>query len=403
MASAIQELAMLSRLAEIISMGGDSKETHTAVLKNVVDIVQGNFGFIYLVDKRARTISLSSQYFPDANPLPESAFKAALEENSNWPVQRAIMSGKGMIIDDIREDHALMENFAHSNVVRQSISAICAPFRMANKIIGAICISAPQERMFRREDRLMLEAVGGILGMTLHNASLIEDTRNSKEQLSRALQFLDNIRRRPIRSEGMHKKRSVLLAADPAIFRSWLHLILEQEEDLVVVGETGLGKEAISIARNCRPDLIIMDMTLPDSNGITVTAEIKKRYPEIRVVALTTYEEEEYLVSFREAGGAAHVRRSQADRELIRKIRTLFPAPKTGVDKPTPSRPPSVLSKRELDVLEQTIHGFSSREIGQMLNLSARTVETYRERIMAKLTLNHKSELIAYALRHKLF
>ncbi|AEF85997.1 ExpA [Treponema primitia ZAS-2] len=206
----------------------------------------------------------------------------------------------------------------------------------------------------------------------------------------------------------MDKKISVLLVDDHGIVRSGLRLILEQEKDMVVVGETGLGRDAIGIAKKCRPDLIIMDIALPDISGIETTREIKKRYPDICVIALTMYEEEEYLVSFREAGGSAHIGKSSADRELVQVIRTLFPAPGAEdiaghlTGNPV-TKPPSVLSKRELEVLERTIHGFTSRETGQELNLSTRTVETYRERIMAKLNLSHKSELIEYALKHKIF
>ncbi|WP_041610997.1 GAF domain-containing sensor histidine kinase [Treponema primitia] len=228
-----QELAMLSHLAEMVSLGGDSKETNSIVLKKVVDLMKGNFGYIYLVDKGERTISLASEYFPHAKPLPESATNVVLDEKINRPVHQVILTGKGMIIDNIWEDHALMESLAaYADTIKQFGSSVLAPLRMVNKNIGVICVSAPKERMFHREDILMLEAVGCILGVALYNTGLIDDLRRSKEHLSGALRSLDHIRE----TERKRVSRELHDGAGQALTSMLLQLkALQEESDVEVI------------------------------------------------------------------------------------------------------------------------------------------------------------------------
>lgn len=206
----------------------------------------------------------------------------------------------------------------------------------------------------------------------------------------------------------------VLIVDDHAVVRSGLRLLLEKESDIHVVGEAEDGARAVRQALDLRPDVVLMDITLPDFDGVEVTRRIRAAWAEARVLALTMHSEETHLVPFIEAGGMGYVRKSAADRDLVTAIRTVargesFLQPE-GVQaivqerRSAKSGPPApdVLSERERQVLELTARGFTSREIGERLSLSSRTVETYRERIMEKLGLEHRSQLVEYALRHRL-
>ncbi len=157
-----------------------------------------------------------------------------------------------------------------------------------------------------------------------------------------------------------------------------------------------------------------MDITLPDIDGIEATRQICATWPEARVLALTMHSEDVYLVPFLEAGGAGYVRKSAADRDVLDAIKTIMSGetfigtgglealihqhrPPSGGTLPPG---PEVLSDRERLVLTLTVRGFTSREIGEQLNISPHTVDTYRTRVMEKLGLLNRHELVEYALRH---
>jgi len=203
----------------------------------------------------------------------------------------------------------------------------------------------------------------------------------------------------------------VLLVDDHAIVRSGLRLLLEKEKDIAVVGEADSGARAVEQALTLHPDVIVMDITLPDLDGIETTRRIRAEFPDACVLALTMHGEETYLVPFLQAGGMGYVRKSSGDRDLVEAIRRVargesFLQPE-GVEtivrkQRTRELGPEILSERERQVLVLTAKGHTSREIGDQLALSPRTVETYRERIMQKLGLGHRSELVEYALRHNL-
>lgn len=208
----------------------------------------------------------------------------------------------------------------------------------------------------------------------------------------------------------------VLLIDDHAVVRSGLRLLLEKEPGLAVAGEAGDGATAVQMALELRPDVMLMDITLPDLDGVEATRRICATWPEARILALTMHDESTYLTLFLEAGGAGYVRKSAADRDVVAAIRAVargefflrpegvqviarqHHAAKTVLADPGPES----LSERERQVLELTARGFTSAEIGEQLSLSPRTVETYRERIREKLGLEHRSQLVEYALRHRL-
>lgn len=203
----------------------------------------------------------------------------------------------------------------------------------------------------------------------------------------------------------------ILLVDDHPVVRSGLRLLLEKERDLAVIGEAENGARAVEQALTLHPDVIVMDITLPDFDGIEATRRICGKMLDARVLALTMHGEETYLVPFLQAGGMGYVRKSSSDRDLVEAIRRVahgesFLQPE-GVEaivrKQHAHEPgPELLSERERQVLALIARGHTSREIGVQLALSPRTVETYRERIMQKLRLGHRSELVEYALRHNI-
>jgi DNA-binding NarL/FixJ family response regulator len=211
----------------------------------------------------------------------------------------------------------------------------------------------------------------------------------------------------------MPQKIRIVLADDHAVLRSGLRALLDAEKEFEVVGEAGTGEEAVERARLSRPDVVVMDLSMPGMGGLEATRQIAALNIGARVLVLTVHAEEEYLLPVLEAGGSGYVRKTSADEDLIEAIHTvarnevfLYPsaaklllqgyrtAEASGEDDPTEQ-----LSDREREVLAFTAEGFSSSEIGKKLFLSPKTVDTYRARIMQKLGLTHRSELVRFALR----
>ncbi len=206
----------------------------------------------------------------------------------------------------------------------------------------------------------------------------------------------------------------VVLADDHTIFRAGLRALLELEPDVEVVGEAATGDEAVEKARTLKPDVMIMDLSMPDTNGLEATRRIAALELGVHVLVLTVHAEEEYLVPVVDAGASGYVTKASADRDLVEAIRTVARG-----EVYLPSRATTLLlqqyrkaeeddgdggglralSSREREVLALTAEGFSSSEIGEKLFISPKTVDTYRSRIMQKLGLNHRSELVRFALR----
>ncbi len=203
----------------------------------------------------------------------------------------------------------------------------------------------------------------------------------------------------------------ILLADDHALFRSGLRALLETEEDFEVVGEAGSGAEAVQRALELRPDIVLMDLAMPEMNGLEATRRISALDIGVHVLVLTVHAEEEYLVPVVESGGSGYLTKASADRDLVDALRTVargevyLPAQATTLllrqVRQADANGPSLaeLSPREREVLALTAEGFSSSEIGKRLFISPKTVDTYRSRIMEKLGLNHRSELVRFALK----
>jgi two-component system response regulator NreC len=205
----------------------------------------------------------------------------------------------------------------------------------------------------------------------------------------------------------------ILLVEDHTIVRSSLGMLLESH-GAQIVGEAEDGKNAVSKALELHPDVILMDITLPDIDGIEATRQICEAWPDAKILALTMHSEDAYLVPFLEAGGVGYVRKSAADRDVFNAIKTVIKGETfigaSGLEallrqhKPASTQKlppgPEVLSDRERFVLEQTARGYTSREIGDQLSISPHTVDTSRTRVMVKLGIASRHELVEYALQH---
>ena len=209
------------------------------------------------------------------------------------------------------------------------------------------------------------------------------------------------------------KTISVLLADDHGIVRAGLRALLDAQQDIDVVGEVSTGDEAVALAEELEPDIIIMDISMP-GGGLEATRKIAKLELSTRILILTIHAEERYLLPVLEAGGSGYVRKASLHTDLIDAIRTVYrgevflePAATRMLLQGYLDRandgieldPGKLLSEREREVLKLTAEGFTAQEIGDQLFLSPKTVETYRHRIMHKLGFSHRSELVRYALR----
>lgn len=204
----------------------------------------------------------------------------------------------------------------------------------------------------------------------------------------------------------------VLLVDDHAVLRAGLHALLDAEEDIVVVGEASTGEEGIEKAKLLKPDVVVMDLSMPGIGGLEAMKQINVLNIGTRTLILTMHAEEEYLLAVLEAGGSGYVRKTSADHDLTTAIRAvakdevfLYPSAAKlllqGYRVKRESQQPDPLEKltqRERDVLTYTVEGFSSSEIGEKLFISPKTVDTYRSRVMEKLGLTHRSELVRFAL-----
>jgi DNA-binding NarL/FixJ family response regulator len=204
----------------------------------------------------------------------------------------------------------------------------------------------------------------------------------------------------------------ILLADDHPVLRSGLEALLSLEEGLQVVGQASTGEEAVEKTRLLRPDVVVMDLAMPGIGGLEATKQIVALALGAKVLVLTSQTEEEFLLQVLEAGGSGFVRKTSADADLVNAIRTvardevfLYPSATRlllrtykEAREPHAAGPLEKLSEREREVLTLTAEGYSSAEIGKKLFLSPKTVDTYRARMMQKLGLSHRAELVRLAL-----
>jgi two-component system, NarL family, response regulator NreC len=205
----------------------------------------------------------------------------------------------------------------------------------------------------------------------------------------------------------------LLIVDDHAVVRSGLRMLLENERDAEIVGEAASASEAIEAAMRLKPDVILMDIGLPDLSGIDATREIKKRVSDVSIVALTIHEDEEYFFKMLEAGASGYVPKRAAPEELLTAIRAaaagqvyLYPSlakllVRDFLDggRASEEQARSDLTDREQEVLTYLAEGASNEEIAASLVISPKTVARHRENIMRKLNLHSRAELVRYAIR----
>jgi len=209
------------------------------------------------------------------------------------------------------------------------------------------------------------------------------------------------------------KKLHVLLADDHKVVRDGLRLLIDGQLDMRVVGEAGNGKEALQQARALKPDVVVMDLSMPELNGLQATERLRAELPKVKVVALTLHEDPSYLLQLCKAGAVGYVLKRSAGDDLIKAIRGVADGSlcfdPTVASKALTSRAGESLGKaglrhadlseREKEVLILLAWGYTNKEIAGDLNLSTKTVETYRLRINEKLHFRSRVEIVQYALR----
>jgi DNA-binding NarL/FixJ family response regulator len=205
---------------------------------------------------------------------------------------------------------------------------------------------------------------------------------------------------------------SVLLADDHQLMRQGLRSMLDEQENLRVVAEADEGRTAVRLAKELRPDLVIMDVTMPDLNGIDATRQIRSENPRVKVIALSMHAERQFVMEMLGAGASGYLPKDCPFDELLAAISAVmrgdtFLSPKvTGLlvkevvgGVPEAGAFCGTLSPREREVLQLVAEGKSSKEIALMLHLSSKTVEGHRRQIMDKLKLYSVAELTRYAIR----
>ncbi|MFD1661739.1 response regulator [Streptomyces caeni] len=205
----------------------------------------------------------------------------------------------------------------------------------------------------------------------------------------------------------------ILLADDHALVRRGVRLILESEPDFTVVAEAGDGADAIAQARTHRPDLAILDVAMPRMTGLQAARELAQTQPDLRILMLTMYDNEQYFFQALKAGACGYVLKSVADQDLVAACRAamrgepfLYPGAVTALIRNYLERvrsgeeaPDSVLTPREEEILKLIAEGHSSKEIAETLFISFKTVQRHRANMLQKLGLHDRLELTRYAIR----
>ena len=206
------------------------------------------------------------------------------------------------------------------------------------------------------------------------------------------------------------QKIRVLIADDHALMREGIRALLGVNEDMEVIGEASTGKEAIEKTRELKPDIVVMDLAMPEMDGIEATRLILKKNPDTRVLVLTQHDKKEYILAAIKAGAAGYVPKRAVGNELVSAIRTiyggnsaLYPSAAMALIEDYRQRgdgePFDRLTARERQILKLIAEGRTSQGIADSLGISLKTVLGHRSKIMEKLGIHNRSELIKFALR----
>lgn len=201
----------------------------------------------------------------------------------------------------------------------------------------------------------------------------------------------------------------ILLADDHGVLRAGLRALLNAEPDFTVVGEAENGRQAIALAHELQPDVLLLDVSMPEPGGIEVTRQVRQHCPDTRVLILTVHEDESLLQEAIQAGAAGYIIKRAVEAELINAVRAIWrgdlyvhPAMTRALLKgirpsATADTPVEPLTPREKEVLTHIAQGYTNQQIGERLQISVRTVESHRANLTGKLGLKSRVELVRYA------
>ena len=208
------------------------------------------------------------------------------------------------------------------------------------------------------------------------------------------------------------KRIRILLADDHAVVRQGFKMILDAQADMEIVGEAGNGRQAVELAEQLRPDVVVMDVSMPELNGIEATRRLASSVPRARVVALSMHKDSVYVREILRAGARGYLLKDSGAADLVAAIRAvasgesyLSPAVSNAVlddYRRHATNPIDLLTSREREVLQLLAEGKTNKEIAGVLNLSVYTVEAHRGRILEKLNLHSIGELVRFAVRNGL-
>ena len=202
----------------------------------------------------------------------------------------------------------------------------------------------------------------------------------------------------------------VLIADDHALVRGGIRALVEKIENMIVVGEAGKGSEALQLIEELKPDLMLLDITMPDGGGFDVLDHVTKNNPDLRVIVLTVHEAGEYASRALRAGAAGFLPKSAASAELEQAIQTVvrgerYISPKTSLEtlldfgRTNPKKELlATLSPRQREVLRLIAEGKTTKQIAQLLDISVKTVETHRAQLMERLDIHDVAGLVRYAI-----
>jgi two-component system, NarL family, response regulator NreC len=212
-------------------------------------------------------------------------------------------------------------------------------------------------------------------------------------------------------------KMRILLADDHGVVRKGLRYLLERQPDMEVVGEAKDGREAVRLAEELDPAIVIMDIAMPFLNGIDATAQIVKRNPKIGVIILSMHADESYLVRVLTAGAKGYLLKDVAEIDLVRAVQVValgkpFFSPQISqtlledymrqLNQRGLQDSYDLLTDREKEILQLLAEGKSNKEVASLLNLSVHTVETHRANLMQRLSLHSTADIVLYAVRKKI-
>lgn len=216
-------------------------------------------------------------------------------------------------------------------------------------------------------------------------------------------------------------KTSILLADDHAVLRGGLKMMLDAQLDMEVVGEAGTAWQALDVAKELKPDLCLLDLSMPGVGGLEIIPDLKNHVKTMKILVLTMHDDEGYMRAVLKSGGHGYILKKAADTELLTAIRyvaqgkiyvdpslthvlidDLYRTDKDGDKIPGSEQKAIPLSERETEVLVLIAKGYTNQQIADQLIVSVKTVETHRSRIRKKLDLYRRSELVRYAFQHGL-